>query len=117
MILMTRSHDKILRWSNISDDQDDATNKFDMTARDYYPPLNSKHSVWKSPKISHWVLFNAVQWDFWGDFQSLCKVWLSLFLLLYNASSKMGMYVGDELWATDHFSFVCKNEMYMQING
>lgn len=33
------------------------------------------------------------------------------------ASSKMGMYIRDELWATDHFSFVCKNEMYMQING
>ena len=48
MILMTRSHDKILRWSNISDDQDDATNKFDMTARDYYPPLNSKHRVFES---------------------------------------------------------------------
>lgn len=45
MILMTRSHDKILlllmRWSNKSDHQSDATNKFDMTARD--PPKYGTH--------------------------------------------------------------------------
>ena len=69
MILMTRSHDKILlllmRWSNKSDHQSDATNKFDMTARD--PPKYGTHphstpTVFENhSKISHWVLLHAVK--------------------------------------------------------